>query len=159
MSSPLKNGVHNHQRMDAKSNAHAGNDFEGLAQAYFSDKENIELQKVLSLHLSANMKTYKAHNFDLGSKTHNILVECKSHRWTSSGKMPSAKITTWYQAMYYFYLAPKEYTKILFVLKDKRNKTGETLAEYFMRLHSHIIPQDVEIWEYDPQTHDVIKYK
>jgi hypothetical protein len=60
--------------------------------------------------------------------------------------VPSAKITVWNEAMYYFYLTPKEYRKIFFVLKHSRN--DETLAEYYLRNYRHLIPSGVEFWEY-----------
>jgi hypothetical protein len=91
----------------------------------------------------------KPHAFDLGSETQKVIVECKSHTWTSSDKVPSAKLTVWNEAMYYFVLAPKDYRKILFVLKDFSQKREETLALYYIRTHSHLIPSDVEFWEYD----------
>jgi hypothetical protein len=37
----------------------------------------------------------KIRNFDLGSSTPAILVECKSHTWTQSGNIPSARLTVW----------------------------------------------------------------
>lgn len=63
--------------------------------------------------------------------------------------MPSAKITVWTEAMYFFYLAPREYRKVMFVLRDFNEKRGETLAEYYVRNFSHLIPDDVEVLEYD----------
>jgi len=51
--------------------------------------------------------------------------------------------------MYYFYVAPDGYRKILFVLKDYSEKRHETLAEYYIRTKNHLIPKGVEIWEFD----------
>lgn len=87
--------------------------------------------------------------FDLGSSSPPVLVECKSHRWTSGGNVPSAKITVWNEAMYYFHLAPPEYRKIMFVLRDYSDKRKETLAQYYIRNHGHLIPDDVEIVEFN----------
>lgn len=61
---------------------------------------------------------------------------------------PSAKLTVWNEAMYYFHLAPPEFRKIMFVLKHLRYG-AESLAEYYIRRYSHLIPQDVELWEFD----------
>jgi hypothetical protein len=91
----------------------------------------------------------KHHRFDLGCSEQKILVECKSHRWTTGNNVPSAKITIWNEAMYYFHTAPIDYRKIMFILKDVNNKSGETLAEYYLRRYSHLIPTGVEFWEYD----------
>ncbi len=51
--------------------------------------------------------------------------------------------------MYYFYAAPPEYRKILFVLKDQRRGTGESLTAYYLRTYGHLVPSDIEFWEYD----------
>ena len=61
--------------------------------------------------------------------------------------MPSAKMTVWNEAMYYFYLAPIHFRKIMFVLKHHRRE--ESLATYYLRIHGHMIPNGVEFWEYD----------
>lgn len=51
--------------------------------------------------------------------------------------------------MYFFHLVQANVRKIMFVQRDANEKTIETLAEYYIRLHSHLIPHDVEFWEYD----------
>ena len=43
----------------------------------------------------------------------------------------------------------------MFVLRDYSVKRSETLAEYYIRTHSHLIPPDVEMWEFD-ETRDVV---
>jgi hypothetical protein len=65
---------------------------------------------------------------------------------------PSAKLTVWNEAMYYFHASPPEYRKILFVLKHFSDKRKETLGQYYIRTYSHLIPQGVEVWEYDERT-------
>ena len=70
--------------------------------------------------------------------------------------MPSAKLTVWNEAMYYFSLAPSSYRKIFFVLKDVCDHRRESLAEYYVRLKQHLIPSDVEVWEYCEDTDQVI---
>lgn len=144
-----------HQRIDAISNAHAGNDFEILIQSYFKSI-GMPLERGFVLKVGVN-NTSKNHKFDLGSESKKILVECKSHRWTSSDKVPSAKMTVWNEAMYYFLASPIEYKKIFFVLKDLSPKRNETLAEYYVRTHGHLIPRGVEIWEYDENMNEAIQ--
>lgn len=94
----------------------------------------------------------KNHRFDLGTPSYveeKIIIECKSHRWTSGDNVPSAKLTVWNEAMYYFHLAPLGYRKIFFILRDYSNKRNETLGDYYIRTYGHLIPKDVEIMEYD----------
>jgi len=90
----------------------------------------------------------KVRMFDLGSATPSVIVECKRHTWTSGGNAPSAKLTAWNEAMYFFALAPRRYRKVLAVLRDTHR--GESLAEHYVRRFGHIIPRRVEIWELSP---------
>lgn len=85
----------------------------------------------------------KQNKFDLGSEEPLILVECKSHTWTETGNMPSAKMKDWNEAMYLFYATPGEYRKLFVVLRDNNAKRRETLAQYYIRTNSHFIPSDV----------------
>lgn len=140
----------NFQRPGSISNAHVGNDFENIARQIFSN-QGLKLKKNFRLPLGINKKK-KDHNFDLGSESPRTIVECKCHRWTKDSNVPSAKMSVWNEAMYYFHTAPKSYRKILFVLYDFNMKKKETLAEYYIRTYDHLIPSDVEIWEYNEET-------
>lgn len=136
------------QRIGAKSNAHVGAEFERLTHEYFLT-QGIELNPDFSVLIGVGNNEKKAHRFDLGAMHPALLVECKSHTWTAGDKVPSAKMTTWNQEMYYFHLAPDHFRKILFVLKDLSTKRQETLAEYYARTNKHLIPNMLEIWEFD----------
>jgi len=143
-----------HQRIGSVSNAHVGADFERVALAFFAQK-NIELSRNFPVEIGLNRK--KKHFFDLGGAKDKILVECKSHRWTAGGRVPSAKMTVWNEAMYYFSLAPVEFRKILFVLHDRREKEGESLLAYYKRTYYHLIPEGVEFMEWDETSGDILK--
>lgn len=148
----------NFQRKNTISNAHVGRDFEELALSYFL-KNNVILKKGVSTPLGVS-EIKKNHVFDLGNisgLSEKILVECKSHTWTTSGNVPSAKLTVWNEAMYYFYLVPNYYRKIFFILKDYNEKRKETLGEYYIRTYRHLIPDGVEVMEYDSGTNKVKK--
>jgi hypothetical protein len=144
----------NHQRIGAISNAHAGREFEVAAREYFERVEGLQLKPAFSVSLGVPGTPTKRHRFDLGSEDPALLVECKSHNWTVTGNMPSAKVTVWNEAMYYFHLAPKHFRKILFVLEARHNPQSVTLAEYYTRINGHLIPSDVTIFEYDPSKKD-----
>lgn len=143
-----------HQRVGSVSNAHVGADFERVALEYFA-KQNVALSRNFSVEIGLCKK--KAHCFDLGASKEKILVECKSHRWTTGAKVPSAKMTVWNEAMYYFHLAPADYRKYLFVLYHKRNESGESLLSYYKRTYSHLIPEGVEFMEWDEDTGNIVK--
>ena len=107
--------------------------------------------------MDVGLSSKKKHCFDLGAATPKIIVECKSHKWTAGANVPSAKMTVWNEAMYYFHLAPKNFRKILFVLHDKRRRDGESLLSYYKRTYYHMIPQGVEFFEWDEVTGDIVK--
>ena len=135
------------QRVGAKSNAHVGREFELVAQRFFALQDiHLQLCHVVDVGIGAEKKP---HAFDLGCSSQRILVECKSHRWTAGHNIPSAKLTVWNEAMYYFHAAPPGYRKIMFVLKDLRRGNGESLTNYYLRCYSHLVPAGVEFWEYD----------
>lgn len=142
--------TNNFQRLGSESNAHVGSKFETTAQDYFRLQMGISLQRDHSVQIGVSSK--KGRKFDLGSDEPPVLVECKSHTWTAGGNVPSAKVTVWNEAMYYFHLAPNRYQKILFVLRDFSARRSESLAEYYVRNHGHLIPNDVKILEYDEST-------
>lgn len=148
-------GMNNFQRKGVKSNSHAGKDFEEKIQLYLARK-GIRLEKNIKLNIGIDSKK-KKHAFDLGDSDSKIIVECKSHKWTEGGKVPSAKMTVWNEAMFYFSLVPIDYKKMFFVLRDYSKSRNKTLAEYYVGTYEHLIPKGVEIWEYTESTSDAFK--
>lgn len=147
--------VNNFQRAGAVSNAHAGNDFEGSAQIFFA-KMGLILTRNFTVPIGASDQK-KTKRFDLGSSEPPILVECKSHTWTQGGNSPSAKMTVWNEAMYYFHLAPKEFRKIFFILKHSRREV--TLASHYLTNYGHMVPAEVEFWEYDDTSCSAVRIR
>lgn len=134
------------QRKGAKNNAEVGRIFESHVRRFFATT-GLRLESNVLVDIGVNGK--KGHRFDLGCSEPKVLIECKSHTWTEGGNVPSAKITTWDQAMYFFLAAPMGYRKIFVVARNYCGKRNQTLAEYYLRTNSHLIPHDVELWEYD----------
>lgn len=139
--------MNNFQRKGSISNAHVGEDFEKRIMNNLSNNYSVQLIPKYKLEVGNDKK--KQHEFDLGHDENKIVVECKSHTWTSSDKVPSAKITVWNEAMYYFSLVPDEYRKIFCVLKSYSESRKITLAKYYIERYYHLIPKGVEILEYD----------
>ena len=138
------------QRIGAASNARVGRDFESIVRAYFAG-EGLALTPDHAVAVGHGNRT-KLHRFDLGSEDPRILIECKSHRWTTGGNSPSAKLTVWNEAMYYFHLAPSRYRKCLCVLSDFRERGRLSLAAHYLNSYSHLVPDGVEVWEFDADT-------
>jgi len=141
--------MNNFQRIGAISNAHVGKNFEDIALKHF---KNIKYDVKKDYPIQLGFSTKKQHRFDLGGtdyKGHKVVIECKSHKWTSGDKVPSAKMTVWNEVMLYFSLVSRDIKKVLFVLKDKSPKRQETLARYYIRTYSHLIPKGVIIMEFD----------
>lgn len=147
--------MNNFQREGAISNAHVGREFEQTTKDYFAST-GLLLQNNIALPVGIDSNK-KNHSFDLGNTEEKVIVECKSHRWTKGDNVPSAKMTVWNEAMYYFLLAPEEYRKIFFVLKDYSHKHNETLAQYYVRTYNHLIPVGVEIWEFNTDLNSALR--
>ena len=143
----------NFQRLGSISNTKVGSDFEDVAKAALL-KAGLRVEPRFSIAIGVAERR-KGHRFDLGAASPKVIVECKSHRWTTGGNMPSAKMTVWNEAMYYFAIAPKDFRKILFVLRDYNERREATLAEYYIKIYLHLIPDEVEVWEYDDNTGNV----
>lgn len=127
--------------------------FEEAAREWFSG-QGMHLEPAYRIAIGASAP-HKLHKFDLGSSDPKVLVECKWSTWTKGGHFPSAKVAFWNVAMYEFHLSPSDYRKILFVLKATLG--GESLAERYVRYYRHLVPPDVEIWQYDPEAKEVDK--
>jgi len=138
--------VNNNQREGSTSNSVVGAEFEQIAFEYFMKKEKIVLQKNYELKIGVELK--KKHRFDFGND--QVLIECKSHTWTNGRNVPSAKMTVWNEAMFYFNLAPEKYKKILFALMDYSQDRCKTLVQYYIEKYYHFIPKDVVFYEYFP---------
>ncbi len=147
----------NFQREGSISNAHVGRAFELRAQKLLAAHGlALELNHKLPCGLH-NLK--KDHAFDLGATDPKVIVECKSQTWTSGGKVPSAKMKNWAEAMFYFHMAPTDYRKIFFVERSVRPGREETLLGYFRRTQAHMIPYDVEFWELDRDSDQLVIHK
>jgi hypothetical protein len=136
----------NYQRIGASSNAAVGREFEDAAQIFFHS-EGVVLAR--NFDVPVGYKLRKNKRFDLGSASPRILVECKSYTWTASGNRPSAKIRGMNEAMLLFSVAPRDYRKILFVLKHLHPHSKVSLISHYIKNNGHLIGPGVEIWEFD----------
>ncbi|SRR5260370_36814767 len=144
----------NFQRVGSVSNAHVGRDFGEMVRKSFA---NVGLSLVSEFPVKLGVGSRrKIHRFDFGSANPAVLIECKCHRWTETGKIPSAKMTVWNEAMFYFHLAPDTFRKIFVVERSLRRDVS--LVSHYMRCHGHLVPDDVEFWELDSVSERVIRF-
>jgi hypothetical protein len=137
------------QRTGSVSNFHVGKQFEVLAKSYLEKEFGAAFEENFLLSVGWGKKE-KLHAFDLGNEDRKIIVECQSHKWTAPGdKVPSTKFAIWNRAMYLFLVSPESYKKIMFVLRDYSTRRDETLGQYYLRKYMHLIPDSVEVWEFD----------
>lgn len=131
--------------MANSDNPARGAAFEELARRFF-ERRGLVLTAGYPVEVGAGA-VRKPRKFDLGCSEPATLVECKSHTWTEGGNAPSAKLSVWNEAMFYFSLAPQRYRKILIALANDRQ--GQSLAQHYVKRFSHLVPVGVEIWEID----------
>ncbi len=122
-----------------------GSEFKHFVKLFFAQR-GLNLESEFPVLIGAGAET-RQHCFDLGSAAPPVLLECKCHTWTAGGNSPSAKLTIWNEAMYFFALAPRKYRKIFAAVKDMR--ADLTLSQQYLRLFKHLVPPAVEIWEFD----------
>ena len=133
------------------SNRQKGAEFEERVRAYL-ESLGLDVEPEYEAKVGINRRLKKLHKFDWGSES--LLVECKAYDWTAGGNNPSAKLTTVNEAMLYFLGAPRSHRKMLFLAATGRRsgRRAETLGEYYVRTYAHLIPDDVEVHELDPDS-------
>lgn len=124
-----------------------GKRFQELAQKSFNDyyKDTFVLEAGFPIGDPA-----KIHKFDLCNLNKTIVIECKCYTWTVSGNVPSAKLMGIDEAIFYFGFLNNEMKKILCMMKSTFPGKTETLAEYYVRLHGHLLG-DVQVFELDKE--------
>ena len=81
----------------------------------------------------------RPHRFDLVSRSRTYVCECKAYTWTSGGNTPSAKLSHLKEAGQYLGLLGDGVHSLLILKRDVHPTRGESLAEYFVRLHGHLM--------------------
>lgn len=92
----------------------------------------------------------KDHRFDLVSTDtcQHYIGECKNYTWTKGGNVPSGKIASANEAVWYLSFLPDEKVRFVVMRKDTRPNKGESLAKYYYRTYRHLL-RGVRIFEVD----------
>jgi len=96
----------------------------------------------------------KDHRFDLVSDDGCRVGECKSFTWTGTRNMPSAKITTVNEAVFYLSFLPEEVYRFVAMRRALRFGRGESLADHYWRTNRHLL-RGVKVLEIDEETGSV----
>lgn len=124
-------------------NPHVGRLFQELAQSALEKEFKTPFEQETSIKIG---NPPRAHKFDLANEDHSIVAECKCYTWTDSGNVPSAKLMGLDEAVFYFSFLPPETKKILCMKRATFAGKTETLAEYYVKIHGHLLG---DVWVYE----------
>lgn len=124
-------------------NPYVGRKFQEFVQAILKEKYDTYFEQEAAIPIGSPPKNHK---FDLASTDRSIVAECKCYTWTDSGNVPSAKLMGLDEAVFYFGFLPAGTKKILCMKKSVFLEKTETLAEYYIRIHGHLLG-DVSVFE------------
>lgn len=112
-------------------------------QTILKEKYDIYFEQEAAIHIG---RPQKEHKFDLANADRSIVAECKCYTWTDSVNVPSAKLMGLDEAVFYFGFLPAGTQKILCMKESVYKGKAETLAEYYVRVHGHLLG-DVSVFE------------
>ena len=124
-------------------NSLVGRKFQEFVQAILEKEYNTYFEQEAAIPIG---RPPKEHKIDLANADRSIVAECKCYMWTISGKIPSAKLTGLDEAVFYFGFLPSGTKKLLCMQKAVFRGNKETLAEYYVRTHGHLL-EDVSVIE------------
>jgi len=124
-------------------NPYVGRKFQELVQSILEKEYRTSFEQEAVIAIG---KPPKGHKFDLANDDRSIVAECKCYTWTDSGNVPSAKLMGLDEAVFYFSFLPAGTKKILCMKRATFRGKAETLAEYYARVHGHLLG-DVFVYE------------
>ena len=124
-------------------NPYVGRKFQEKVQSLLEDKFQTSFNQEVAIPIG---NPPKQHKYDLANEDHSIVAECKCYTWTDSGNVPSAKLMGLDEAAFYFGFLPSDTIKILCMKCAKHVGKSETLAEFYFRIHGHLL-KDVIVYE------------
>ncbi|WP_368293738.1 hypothetical protein [Dehalobacter sp. TBBPA1] len=132
-----------------------------LSPGDFEKRVKVYLEKTFSQDFKEKalvVGVNKEHKFDLVSSDNLIIAECKSYTWTKGSNMPSGKVSTALEAV--FYLSRIVADKKILVFQDSIKHSGESLVDMFLKNNGGLL-DDVEIWTFKVDEHmrDIVEIK
>ena len=133
--------------MSNSDNTPRGKEFQKAVCEWFASKPEYKGSFEMEVGLPIGSPE-KNHFFDIVNKESKIVIECKRYTWTETGNVPSAKIRTLNEAVFFMSLLKGSYTKYIVMFKANHPKKKESLAEYYFKTYHHLLG-DIILAEYD----------
>ena len=130
--------------MKKSSNVQVGNAFRDQVKEIFEKQGKGTFTPEVTIKIG---DPASGHRFDLANTDNSIVVECKNYTWTSAGNVPSAKLMGLDEAVFYFGFLPANTKKLLCMKRSEFPGKKETLAQYYVRMHGHLL-RDVSVYEF-----------
>ena len=124
--------------MSNSDNTPRGKEFQEAVCEWFASKPEYKGSFEMEVGLPIGSPE-KNHFFDIVNKESKIVIECKRYTWTETGNVPSAKIRTLNEAVFFMSLLKGSYTKYIVMLKANHPKKKESLAEYYHKTYKHLL--------------------
>ncbi len=141
--------------MDNSQNPARGAEFERQAQDILSEHFGVMLQRGCAIPIG---DPAKEHRFDLASNDGKYVGECKNISWTQAGNIPSAKMTSVNQAVFYLTFVSDAKYRFVVMRRDTHPRHQETLAEYYYRTYQYLLGE-IFIIEIDIETNAVKEFR
>ena len=88
-------------------------------------------------------------DFECSKNEETIVIECKHYDYTSEGNVPSGKISTLNEAVFFLEKLNPEIKKVLCLNKSAQaDSSGRTLAERYVEKYSSLM-EDILVYEVD----------
>lgn len=132
-------------------NTGKGRDFQKLAALIIGDYFGVRFTLEQPIPIGIPPKNHK---FDLVSEDQQYIGESKNLSWTEGGNIPSAKMESINEAVFYLQHIPKDKKRFVVMRRDIDDKHSESLAEYYFRIDKHLL-NGVLIIEIDVPTKSI----
>ena len=135
--------------MTEETNKKKGTEFENKVKQWF--EAHFKSSFFQNKKLQVGKAPGKEHRFDLVNETKRIAIECKCYTWTKTGNIPSAKLSTLNEAVFFLsFLRDYDYKTIIVMNKEPNPEKNETLAEYYFRIYRYLLGETI-IAEFDQE--------
>jgi hypothetical protein len=91
----------------------------------------------------------KIHKFDLANRQDRVAVECGRYKWKVGGHVPNGKIRKLLAAVSELENLPGQWTRVLAMYRSMRDRSDQSLAEFFVQNNEHLLSDVVVVEVFD----------